>query len=792
MDYPGYHKKPMIRLSRINDKAVETSRLHFLGDDYTKAVFSDSSSWIWCFAALIGFGLPVFASLLTALFLWLVVSSSMYMLRVSGFLGHDPVVVNVGAVSIASGIIAILAPWVSGWIILIAVVVLALGWGWLSINGMVRNSVSESVEDIDSRPDSQLLEHAIMSFGASCFLVSYSPWMLLPAIVSLLVFLLRNLGGYSSIRLRVVSGLSAIYGSLLFAGLQIRQVMDLNPIPSSDAIWYGAQTLGIARHGLYNTASYDSSLNGHWLSIGFLGQVSEFIGVDGLIAMGVVGPVVASVLVSKIWLIFLRQHQMNTSVVVLGTAFLFLTNSIHKNQPIIDYEGLSNYIPMIWMISFPIIVSRRETIPDRRLFVVVSVYITFLTLGQAIFGVSVLAGWVLFWTIQKLSRSSGVRLGDWFLGVSLPTIAFMGIYLAFMSVEEHGTDHRILVGFIPKLLGENLLNDPGVWMRAIPFVLVLLAMKGQADVRNSFSFASALAILLGGTFFGFTSYGHERLIIGLTTFVVLMIVIDLDLFENSHSGRLFLPAIGGVLLGMYMAYENVRLSWINSPDRESLRDYGWALVLFIMIVAVLLIPFLLRRTIALKGRNSSLVPAVLVVFALSVNVGAGISQSMRTTIREITDRNLFQFYGPVVAVDELLAIKELGEWMNKNISRESIVATDRQCRDPLAVGGELSGCSTGFQPPIIGMFSGNQMYVGISFEYQLRLENIEGRLNRSIRFGENPSAETARQLLDEGVDYFVFDRRRGLMPEAIDGVNVLYENDFVRLVNLKDFVGLAK
>lgn len=782
----------MFRSSRISDEAVEKSHHHLLGIDYSKAVFSDSASWIWCFAALIGFGLPVIEALLAALFLWIVVSSSMYLIRESGFLGHDPVVINVGAVSITSGMIAILAPWVSGWIILIAVVVFTIGCGWLAVNRMVRSSVPESAEDSDSQPNSQLFDHALMSFGASCFLVSYSPWMLLPAIASLLILLFRVWGKNHPSPLRVVAGLSAIYGSLLFAGLQVRQVRDLNPIPTSDAIWYGAQSLGIARHGLYNTASFDSSLNGHWLSLGFLGQVSEFIGVDGLIAMGVVGPVVASVLVSKIWLIFLRQHKMTTSVVVLGTAFLFLTNSIHKNQPIIDYEGLSNYIPMIWIISLPIIVGRRETIPNRRLFVVVSVFIAFLTLGQAIYGVSVLTGWVLFWTIQKLSRSSDVRLGDWFLGVSLPTITFMGIYLVFMSAEQTGTSHQIIFGFIPKLLGENSLNDPGVWMRAIPFFLVPLAMKGQATARTSFSFASALAILLGGAFFGFTSYGHERLIIGLTTFVVLMFVVDLVLFENPHSARLFLPAIGGVLLGMYMAYENVRLSWINSPDRETLRDYGWALVLFITVVAVLLSPFLLKRNITLKGRNSSLVPAALVIFALSVNVGAGISQSMRTTIREITDRNLFQFYGPVIAVDELLAIRELGEWMSENISGKSIVATDRQCRDPLAVGGDMSGCSSGFQTPIIGMFSGNQMYVDISFEYQLRLENVEGRLNRSIRFGEIPSAEAARQLLDEGVDYFVFDRRRGLLPEAIDGVNVLYENEFVRLVDLNDFVNLAQ
>ncbi len=84
------------------------------------------------------------------------------------------------------------------------------------------------------------------------------------------------------------------------------------------------------------------------------------------------------------------------------------------------------------------------------------------------------------------------------------------------------------------------------------------------------------------------------------------------------------------------------------------------------------------------------------------------------------------------------------------------------------------------------------MYADISFVYQLSLDNVEDRVERSIRFGEDPTSENAKQLINDGVDYFVFDLRRGLLPAKMDDVNVLYEDDIVRLVNLNDFVDLTK
>ena len=80
------------------------------------------------------------------------------------------------------------------------------------------------------------------------------------------------------------------------------------------------------------------------------------------------------------------------------------------------------------------------------------------------------------------------------------------------------------------------------------------------------------------------------------------------------------------------------------------------------------------------------------------------------------------------------------------------------------------------------------MYVELAYPYQQFMRNVSERAERSLGFGELPSSEIAQGLVNDGVDYFVFDLRRGLQPDQTAGVNVLYENDFVRLVNLNDYV----
>lgn len=169
----------------------------------------------------------------------------------------------------------------------------------------------------------------------------------------------------------------------------------------------------------------------------------------------------------------------------------------------------------------------------------------------------------------------------------------------------------------------------------------------------------------------------------------------------------------------------------------------------------------------LNGNLQTRITAVFITPILILTVlsyGENARESFR---RERLPTELGFLYGPP-------RNREIGLWLKQNTARNAIIATN-----------SLISVETQAQLPDFSLSTWSErefLVLGLSFLPVFG--DIEAQIELSFKFGQNPTSDLARELIDSGVTWFLVDRRIADFPDWDESWDVRFRNDDFVVVKL--------
>jgi hypothetical protein len=568
------------------------------------------------------------------------------------------------------------------------------------------------------------------------------------------------------------------------------RIVSVDIVPGRDNLYLGGQSISIAQYGLDAITGIGIPLKYHWLSLSWLGGMAEVVKIDALAAIHVFAPIAASFVIAIVLVHLLSSRGSKPTVVIATALVLVLSNSIHKNQPTIDFEGLSNYLPIVWLLAIVIVAGREFDSQSVRIGILVGVLVGMLTLGQGVFGLVAVVGWTLYWLVNLQREGRAIGNFGRLPTLGIPWVAFLLTFLLLISPSGNQQQSLSIVSleFPVTLLGSDSIDQLFLIFRVFPIVAVVFLGRLFTLRYPLFSVAAGLSAIVFGSTLNLISYGQERFLItiGVLSALLLPGVLNTQLLGELKSARLVVTS--GFLVGLIETVTFIGFRWGGLATRTLTVGLFIIATLFLTGVVCLQSVLSTRRNCVRDHSKRQQVFASAVLLVLAVNVGAGFAHLFRSEIREAVNPSAAEVAGlQSITAAEFKQMKEMSEWIGENTDESSVIATDRHCVEEKVISPTSLQCEE-YRYPVLSALSRRQVYVEVGYELHLGFENVPDRLVQSSQFAKTLDAQKAEFLISKGVTHFVLSRSIDNEDHLLSERSVLLANDFAVIIDLKAFV----
>ena len=741
--------------------------------------------------ALVVMGLHAVQGLLVAAFVLVQWTIGRMLVSIFGVIHRDNWAAESIGLAIGAGIFAILVPFINPWnlfitgvgLIIVAKAIVYFGFVRPRCFGRQGGSASPVAKD------TVLLDFVVFSMGL--FLAGVFRQTLVLSAVALLLFL-------ASKHFRAIS-FPRTYRSarVLLYGLSVTCLYFLasrsglsDSIPGRDNLYLAGQIKSLSRHGLEAIIGFDIPLKYHWLSLGWLSGLAEVASIDAIVAVHVLAPVSGAFLFSVALFAAFENRTQAPVVMIFVAVVALLSNSVNKNQPTIDFEGVSNYLPLFWLLALVSITVSTNNEKPLRTSLLASALISMVTLAQGVFGLTAIVGWALFLLLGERSNKPNEKTHVKILQFVFPAVAFSLTYWLFISSSSISRERVPL--YSPRLpdslMGAQTSDQVFLIFRIFPVAVLLVFGRRLLSRANLFPFTVSVSSVALASLLDLISYGQERflIVIGVLSAFLILSEEGIQLLE----GNLMRPALvgGGYLAGALATGLFIAFQWQGSMTSGRLFGLFALVSIWIFVLTLWASGSQHKRELDVVRFPAKVVVTVAVTMALLLNAGAGTAQLFRTDIRKLVDAALFEEINrPQITEDEFSQVKLMAQWIDANTVESSLIATDRFCANQTVVA-LLSLTCAEYEYPVLSSLSNRQVYVEVGYELHLSFVNVKERIAKSLSFGKTLDVHAAKTLLSEGVTHFVHSRSAGSLDLIISGDSVLYANDYLMLIDLKKFV----
>ena len=650
--------------------------------------------------------------------------------------------------------------------------------------------------NLSAKSPSSNQEHLLVTLGLALVIMS-NEWKFM-AVAGLALLLVYHLGKIHS----PSPGLALVAKSLLLLGVILSLIWGQNRqgrywwIVTDDYSYFEALQFHLREFGIWDSWGPTNISLYHWLTPAWIGQTSQVALAADWIVLTRVAPLVFSMSIAASTLLLLKQllHGSKRTELKVGSIwgcfYLFLVLRI-------DLSGPSTYAVFAFAATTVLLLLKqiedRTSIGGRLLLIVMIIATTFaklFSLPVALCVMAIIAS--LQWSRSERSRHFAV----WATGLS-----GVLIFLGFLIMSGPA-------------LGNGIKDSWTIRTLEIADLIHLLApVIGPSMIP--------LSLGLAVTWFARAESNRVRLVMGVglisTCLALMSKLLIAPGFAIDSDNYFFKPALYFALLIPVAALAQNRpgpqnrvaligsaLSVIATSEFKVLakvidqvpKDLAGRLHLEYFVTQTWLAPvaaalgftgvyLLIKRFRALRSYSYFFLLTVVASVA-SVEMVDRIDDSIRVNQTLWTDRNS----STVISVLGNPDLVSVGQWIEENTAKDSIIATNDICAENQTK--EVSASATGNfacesmgNDYTLGHTAKRQfLLLGPRFAYQNPDKRDEYSF-LSLAFGRKPSIETLSTLRNSGVDYFVLKGSQVVSELRALGLTTSYEAGNYAVVNLR-------
>ena len=591
---------------------------------------------------------------------------------------------------------------------------------------------------------------------------------------------------------RQLSLASFLYLVAIIMNIFAEKISKKSPIRSSiygvDTVIDESQSWGIAKYGLIDNVMFSGERTyQHVLTHAWAGDITSFVNGPGFMASGVLGFWIG--LVGLSFLIFATSRRIgaDTAGAICAVGVYFLTASMPEE---ITFVGprMANSISMLWLLLLVVSSLELRKTKNKLVYLYLLVLVILVSIGKMHWGAYFAVGFFAVAVIECNQYSLFKRVG---IGV-VPFIVFAMTYR--FIIGNAGSDHpttpadslQIGVGLLPLIASFILLriftvfkfirkseNDDQhilIVFLSGTFILLPIIWVTSGGFLSAYWFFPIL--LLSSIFFGpylpeiLNNLGSVKII--WTIGIVSLILGTASMLSYLYANFRFIDAKRSDLFSFFI---------VKYPDTLTLIVAGFLTVLLLFIFSRMA-----RRPTPHKAIKS--ICSIWVVVGISISIGVFAIQTQRNPI-------LAKIYGDSVAKVDVITKTHLSvaQWINKNTSKDSLIATNYFCTDLASEFTNIStrsdlDCFTRNSLPWLSAFGHRKIYIEAPlFVGGLNINKLQSeRYMDSISFASLQDEGSYKNLIQNDVGWFVLDRQQSSLKSFEQFARIRYQNaDFLIL-----------
>ena len=665
-----------------------------------------------------------------------------------------------------------------GWLLPV-VVALISSLAWRSTKGSYKNFVLDDLAGL-----------FFVAFAVVLILKQW--WWLLPLSVptGLALYLLSS-SGRNKLQNNFKTAWWVVAVSFVAATVLMVYLRQLNLdwwIRSWDLQYFESRSYSIAKFGRNeNISLVGYPIQYHWFGLAWLGSITVITNIGPWLATTQVAPVYSVIAIGCLIFAIAKRTSSNqlTRYAILA-AFAFVLSGYSP-------ANVTNIVSMIWFFSALVVAQQYFDGRTTRVFII------FASLAFAALSSKVSAGFTLLavFTLTDIwmNRGTKPKVVQGFVHISVLLIGSIGSYFYVIGgPQRYGDDH-----FSPKLRNPAiyfgveagrekvifLIATIGFLLLLVPsFVSLVFLPKRFSERQPVITFCIfGLIPLLIASFMMEENLGYFILSAKSLFLIGSAIVVTSPNVIASFSAIKTRTKLIFLSIALLTAQANQSFYELNWREISTLRG-GPTPILVLILVTYYLVSFVYVSIFTSRHHvfvNNSTFRARLAMLSIFLLIGS-VAPPVFSHFRSLPSKMESNDQASVVAgsVDSNSASK----WLNLNSSDDQIVATNRFCIESATL-----WC---FDPKYFGVSATTRRLILIEGPFYLfgheSLYPIVGqdRLDLSIGFADQPTAEIAAKLRELGVDWFYLFLQNTDNRNWAPFATVEYQNDEVAILKLAE------
>jgi len=556
-------------------------------------------------------------------------------------------------------------------------------------------------------------------------------------------------------------------------------------IVTDDYSYYEALQFHLRETGIWESWGPTNIASYHWLAPAWVGQMTQIVWAPDWIVLTRITPLVFSMTIVATTLELLRELTRSTAKsrlqapVLLGCLYLFLVLKI-------DFSGTSTYVVFAYAATTILIVIKGVLGKFSILRLFLALFLLAATLFAKLFSAPIVASLVALLASTRLTRHRSQSL----VAISVAGISLTLTYLLFLvsfggelgnGIEDAWNVHLFTVTDLFRLLA------PSIGVMIVPFALGLLIIHSDPKVAGerlligavgivSLTIATITKLLVSP---GFAINVDDYLIKPASYFALLIPALAL---RTAWLKDIFRPALTGVVGSVFFVSELPLVSQILSRIPGSVVN-GLRLdhVLTHIWVAPLSFALLISGGL-LAARRVSKIDTYLRCFLVSSLLSIAcfeVANRLDIALNLDGARWAERESPTVVSVLGNSQLESVGRWLSVNTPKDSLIATNDLCDDSQRYSSslfstELWMCRSMGDDYTLGHTSKRRFLIlGPRFAYQ-NPDLRDRYTSASLRFAEEPSILSKKELAALGVDYFVLKSESTEAHVQLEGIVQLF------------------